>query len=88
MKCWSWPRKAEAADVMMELAQADMMALEGIGDFDAVTCYSDSLCHMADQEAVLNGSLKEFTLFSIKVVFSFLTFLHLSNGGSVLVATS
>ncbi len=38
---------------MMELAQADMMALEGVGDFDAVTCYSDSLCYMADQEAVL-----------------------------------
>lgn len=37
----------------MELAQADMMALEGVGDFDAVTCYSDSLCYMADQEAVL-----------------------------------
>lgn len=66
-------KKAEAAGVMMELAQADMMALEGIGDFDAVTCYSDSLCYMADQEAVYR-SLKEFTLFSIKVVLSFLTF--------------
>ncbi|WNF72027.1 class I SAM-dependent methyltransferase [Streptococcus suis] len=38
---------------MLELAQADMIALEGVGDFDAVTCYSDSLCYMADQEAVL-----------------------------------
>ncbi|HFI0113996.1 TPA: class I SAM-dependent methyltransferase [Streptococcus suis] len=46
-------KKAEAAGVMMELAQADMMALEGVGEFDAVTCYSDSLCYMADQEAVL-----------------------------------
>lgn len=46
-------KKAEAAGVMMELAQADMMALEGVGDFDAVTCYSDSLCYMADEEAVL-----------------------------------
>ncbi len=45
---------------MMELAQADMMALKGVGDFDAVTCYSDSLCYMADREAVLRvfeGSL-------------------------------
>lgn len=46
-------KKAETAGVMLELAQADMMALEGVGDFDAVTCYSDSLCYMADQEAVL-----------------------------------
>ncbi len=51
----SWPRKrAEAPDVMMERGPSRYeMALEGIGDFDAVTCYSDSLCYMANQEAVL-----------------------------------
>lgn len=46
-------KKAENAGVMLELAQADMMQLEGVGEFDAVTCYSDSLCYMADEEAVL-----------------------------------
>ncbi len=58
---------------MMELAQADMMALEGVGDFDAVTCYSDSLCYMSDREAVLRV-FEGVHWFSIKVVLSFLTF--------------
>lgn len=46
-------KKAETAKVMLELAKADMLELEGIGEFDAVTCYSDSLCYMPDQEALL-----------------------------------
>lgn len=46
-------KKAEKAGVLLELAQADMLELEGVGDFDAVTCYSDSLCYMPDEEAVL-----------------------------------
>lgn len=46
-------KRAEIAGVMLELAQADMMALEGVGDFDAVTCYSDSLCYMENEAAVL-----------------------------------
>lgn len=45
-------KKAETAGVMLELAQADMLALEGVGEFDAVTCYSDSLCYMPDEESL------------------------------------
>jgi len=34
----------------IQLIQGDMRELSGIGRFDAVTCFSDSLCYMADEK--------------------------------------
>lgn len=36
------------------LIQGDMRKLEDIGIFDAVTCFSDSLCYMKDEEEILD----------------------------------
>lgn len=64
-------KRAEAAGVMLELAQADMMALEGVGDFEAVTCYSDSLCYMADEQAVLRVFEGVHSVLQLEGVFLF-----------------
>ena len=41
-------QKANQAGVKIALEQGDMRDLAGLGKFDAVTCYSDSLCYLAD----------------------------------------
>lgn len=45
--------RAQEAGIMLELVQADMRQIAGVGTFDAITCYSDSLCYMPDEEALL-----------------------------------
>lgn len=35
--------------------EGDMRDLSDVGTYDAVTCYSDSICHMPDREAVQEG---------------------------------
>src|SRR5699024_2535931 len=37
----------------IQFIQGDMRDLEGIGQYDAVTCYSDSLCYMENEEELL-----------------------------------
>ncbi|WP_374285599.1 class I SAM-dependent methyltransferase [Lactococcus sp.] len=41
-------QKAQAAGAKIDFVAGDMRDLTGIGQFDAVTCYSDSICYMAD----------------------------------------
>lgn len=41
-------KKAEKAHVKIDFVAGDMRDLSGLGKFDAVTCYSDSLCYLAD----------------------------------------
>ncbi len=41
-------KKASDAHVKITFEQGDMRFLGDIGRFDAVTCYSDSLCYLAD----------------------------------------
>lgn len=43
---------AQEAGVAVNLIQADMRDLAGLPVFDAVTCYADSLCYLADLAAV------------------------------------
>ena len=38
--------------VTLSLAVGDMRSLEPMGDFDVVTCFSDSLCYMSDEAEV------------------------------------
>lgn len=45
--------RAVEEQVDIPLIQADMMELSDIGQFEAVTCFSDSLCYMPDEKAVL-----------------------------------
>lgn len=44
--------RAMEEQISLPLIQADMMDLSEIGQFGAVTCFSDSLCYMPDEEAV------------------------------------
>ncbi|MER2173981.1 MAG: class I SAM-dependent methyltransferase [Carnobacterium sp.] len=44
--------RAMAEKVDLPLIQADMMELSDIGQYEAVTCFSDSLCYMPNEEAV------------------------------------
>ncbi|MER2001849.1 MAG: class I SAM-dependent methyltransferase [Carnobacterium inhibens] len=44
--------RARKEEVALPLIEADMMDLSEIGQFEAVTCFSDSLCYMPDEEAV------------------------------------
>ncbi|HAT54741.1 MAG TPA: SAM-dependent methyltransferase [Lactobacillus sp.] len=41
--------KANAADVTLPLIQGDMTALGDLGNYDAMTCFDDSLCYLADE---------------------------------------
>ena len=45
--------RALKEQVKLPLIQADMMDLSEIGQYEAVTCFSDSLCYMPNEEAVL-----------------------------------
>ncbi|KRM21125.1 class I SAM-dependent DNA methyltransferase [Latilactobacillus graminis] len=40
--------KASEAAVELPLLQGDMLALDDIGTFEAVTCFDDSICYMPD----------------------------------------
>lgn len=42
-------RKAFDADCQMQFLQGDMRDLKDVGAFDAVTCFSDSLCYLSDE---------------------------------------
>lgn len=41
------------AGIRFPLIQGDMRQLEEVGNFEAVTCFSDSLCYMRDENEVL-----------------------------------
>lgn len=45
-------KRAVDEDVSVQFIQGDMLDLTGIGQYDAITCYSDSICYMPDEEAV------------------------------------
>lgn len=45
-------KRAEREQAQLDLVQADMLDMAGVGTFDVVTCYSDSLCYMPDEKAV------------------------------------
>lgn len=45
-------QRMEAAQVQMQLVQGDMLDLSAIGQYDVVTCFSDSLCYMQDEKQV------------------------------------
>ena len=45
-------KRAEREQAQLDLLQADMLDMAGVGTFDVVTCYSDSLCYMPDEKAV------------------------------------
>ncbi|MDF0478762.1 class I SAM-dependent methyltransferase [Vagococcus sp. PNs007] len=44
--------RAEEEGVEVQFVQGDMMDLSELGTYEAITCYSDSLCYMPDQESV------------------------------------
>lgn len=45
-------QRALEADVSVQFIEGDMLDLNDIGEYDAVTCFSDSLCYMPDEQAV------------------------------------
>lgn len=45
-------KRAEAEHLDIPFVQGDMLDLSHVGQFDLVTCYSDSLCYMEDEAAV------------------------------------
>lgn len=45
-------QKLAAANVDVPLLQGDMRDLSGLGPYDAVTCFDDSICYMPDLKAV------------------------------------
>lgn len=44
--------RAIFAGVQLPLIEGDMLDLSDVGEFEAVTCFSDSICYMPDEEAV------------------------------------
>ncbi|MFA9493370.1 class I SAM-dependent methyltransferase [Streptococcus sp. E17BB] len=42
-------RRAASAKVAVDFVAGNMLDLSGVGRFDLVTCYSDSLCYLADE---------------------------------------
>ena len=45
-------KRAEQAGAAIPFVQGDMTDLTGLKQFDAVTCYCDSICYLPDEEAV------------------------------------
>ncbi|MGB3161371.1 class I SAM-dependent DNA methyltransferase [Carnobacterium sp.] len=50
--------RALSAGLQLPLIEGDMLDLSEVGEFEVVTCFSDSICYMPDEEAVL-GVFKE-----------------------------
>ncbi|ALV20709.1 MULTISPECIES: class I SAM-dependent DNA methyltransferase [Carnobacterium] len=46
--------RAFSEGVQLPLIEGDMLDLSEIGQYDVVTCFSDSICYMPDAAAVLN----------------------------------
>ena len=46
--------RAFSEGVQLPLIEGDMLDLSEIGQYDVVTCFSDSICYMPDASAVLN----------------------------------
>ena len=44
--------RAEEEDVHIQLVKGDMRDLSEVGTYEAITCFSDSLCYMPDRQAV------------------------------------
>lgn len=44
--------RAEEEGVAVQFVQGDMMELSEVGTYEAITCFSDSLCYMPDQQSV------------------------------------
>lgn len=44
--------RAEEENVDVQFVQGDMMDLSEVGTYEAITCFSDSLCYMPDRESV------------------------------------
>lgn len=42
-------KRAQAAGQTIDFVAGNMLDLSGVGTFDLVTCYSDSLCYLADE---------------------------------------
>lgn len=45
-------KRAKAASEAIEFKQGNMLDLSQAGNYDLVTCYSDSICYMADEVEV------------------------------------
>lgn len=45
-------QRADEAQADIQFVEGNMLDLSEIGQYDAVTCFSDSLCYMPDQQAV------------------------------------
>lgn len=44
--------RAQEEGVEVQFVQGDMMDLSEVGTYEAITCFSDSLCYMADRQSV------------------------------------
>lgn len=66
-------QQAQEKEVDVQFVQADMLDLTDIGHYEIVTCYSDSICFLADEKAVqtafeqVNQVLKENGIFLFDV---------------------
>ncbi|MDN6640529.1 MAG: class I SAM-dependent methyltransferase [Tetragenococcus sp.] len=45
-------QQAQSEQVDVQFVQGDMLDLSDIGSFEVVTCYSDSICYLANEEEV------------------------------------
>ena len=44
--------RAQEEEVEVQFVQGDMMDLSEVGTYEAITCFSDSLCYMPDRQSV------------------------------------
>ncbi|OTN76216.1 methyltransferase [Enterococcus sp. 8G7_MSG3316] len=45
-------QRAQEEDVNIQFVEGDMLDLVDVGHYEAITCYSDSLCYMEDEHSV------------------------------------
>ncbi|WP_461202743.1 class I SAM-dependent DNA methyltransferase [Enterococcus sp. N342-3-1-2] len=45
-------QRAQAENVSIQFVEGDMLDLVDVGQYEAITCYSDSLCYMEDAQSV------------------------------------
>jgi ubiquinone/menaquinone biosynthesis C-methylase UbiE len=45
-------QRAEQEEVAIQFVEGDMLDLTDVGSYEAITCYSDSICYMEDEQSV------------------------------------
>lgn len=64
-------QQAQEKQAVVQFVQADMLDLSDIGSYEIVTCYSDSICYLADEKEVQKAFKQVYQVLKEEGIFLF-----------------